>query len=185
MTEALVALRKFPSSSIRKFYEKRRKMITKNSFKSSRCILVFLIIITTMLGAGSLLAEPRVSTDKNNYEPNEKILVHFSGAPGSNRDWICIAPAKAKDDTVGAYDYIPSGHSKGTLTLKAPAPGRYEVRAYYNYREKGYVVSARHEFVVSHEPSPTTASKPPKKKKSRPQRSSSAPHAPGDTFGPK
>jgi hypothetical protein len=123
-----------------------------------RCNRVFLIIIiSTMLGAGVLLAEPRVSTDKDLYEPNEKMLVHFSGAPGSNRDWIGIAPAKAKDDTVGVYDYLPSGHSKGTLTFKAPAPGTYEVRAYYNYREKGYIVSARHEFVVSSEPSPTTS----------------------------
>ena len=136
-------------------------MITKNSFKSLRYILVFLIIITTMLCAGILLAEPRVSTDKNLYEPNEKIQVYFSGSPGSNRDWITIVPAKEKDNTVGDYDYLPSGHSKGTLTFKAPSPGKYEARAYYNYREKGYVVSARHEFVVSSEPPPKALPKLP------------------------
>jgi TolB-like protein len=34
------------------------------------------------------------------------------------------------------------------LTFDAPGPGKYEVRAYYNYRRKGYVVFARHSFSV-------------------------------------
>jgi hypothetical protein len=149
-------------------------MLTKKNLKSSRDLLVFLLIITIMLWAEILLAEPKVSTDKDAYEPNGKIQVHFSGAPGSNRDWITIVPAKSKDDTVGDYDYTPHGQSQGTLTLNAPSsPGEYEVRAYYNYRQKGYVVSARHAFVVSREPSrleppQTTTPESPKKIQSRP-----------------
>jgi hypothetical protein len=85
-------------------------MITKKNLKSSKDLLVFLLMITIMLWAEIILAEPKVSTDKNAYEPNEKIRVHFLGAPGSNRDWITIVPDKAKDNTVGDYDYIPYGH---------------------------------------------------------------------------
>jgi hypothetical protein len=146
-------------------------MITKNKFRPLRALLVFLFMITIMVWTDNVLAEPAVSPDKNTYKPNERIRVHFSGAPGSNRDWITIVPDKAKDNEVGDYDYIPYGQSKGVLTFNAPSsPGEYEVRAYYNYREKGYVVSARYDFVVSCEPSQKP--KRSKKKKSSPQLSS-------------
>jgi hypothetical protein len=161
-------------------------MITKKNLKSSKDLLVFLLMITIMLWAEIILAEPKVSTDKNAYEPNEKIRVHFLGAPGSNRDWITIVPDKAKDNTVGDYDYIPYGQSKGVLTFKAPsAPGEYEVRAYYNYREKGYVVSARHDFFVSRKPSHKPLLKHSKKKKSSPQLSSPTASPQTPEFGPR
>jgi len=143
-------------------------------------------MITILLWAEILLAEPRVSTDKDVYAPNEKIKVHFSGAPGSNRDWITIVPDKTKDNTVGDYDYIPYGQSKGALTFKAPSsPGEYEVRAYYNYRQKGYVVSARHDFVVGSGSSPKPVSKHSKKKKSSPQPSSPTASPQTLEFGPR
>ncbi|HMK64190.1 MAG TPA: hypothetical protein VK564_00250 [Thermodesulfobacteriota bacterium] len=131
------------------------------------------------------LAEPKVLTDKEAYEPNEKIRVFFSGAPGSNGDWITIVSDKAKDDTAGTNNYIPDGQSQGILTFKAPSsPGEYEVRAYYNYRQKGYVVSARHDFVVIGEP--PSQSEPPKKRKPRtPPPSPPASPQIQDGFGPK
>jgi hypothetical protein len=137
------------------------------------------------------LAEPAVSTDKNTYEPNEKIRVHFSGAPGSNRDWITIVPNTGKDNTLGDKNYIPDGQSQGVLIFNAPSsPGDYEVRAYYNYRENVYAVSARHDFVVIREsrlePSQTISPAPPKKRK--PILQSPIPSIPPqiqDGFGPK
>jgi hypothetical protein len=95
-------------------------------------------------------AAPRVSTDKSSYNLGEQIHVHFSGAPGVYGDWICIVPAGAPDTAAGDYQYLPNRANRGTLTFTAHSPGEYEVRAYFNYRLNGYVVSARHAFTVSH-----------------------------------
>jgi TolB-like protein len=37
---------------------------------------------------------------------------------------------------------------QGVLTFDSPSPGKYEVRAYYNYSRNGYVVSGRYGFSV-------------------------------------
>jgi hypothetical protein len=92
-----------------------------------------------------------VSTDKNTYFQGETIQVRFTGAPGYNRDWICIVPSSAPDTDAGDYQYLPNGLQQGYLTFAAPAPGYYEVRAYYDYRRNGYLVSARHPFTVENQ----------------------------------
>jgi len=44
---------------------------------------------------------------------------------------------------------MPDRVSEGVLTFKCShIPGKYEVRAYYNYSRNGYVVSARYSFSV-------------------------------------
>ena len=91
---------------------------------------------------------PGVSTDRNTYFPGEAVHVRFSGAPGYNRDWICIAPSASPDTEAGQYQYMPRGLHRGHLVFTAPAPGHYQVRAYYNYRRNGYLVSARNAFTV-------------------------------------
>jgi hypothetical protein len=91
---------------------------------------------------------PQVKTDKDVYGAGETIRVNFSNAPGSDRDWICIVTAVSRDDDAGEYQYMPPGSSQGVLTFNALPPGKYEVRAYYNYSRNGYVVSARYSFSV-------------------------------------
>lgn len=90
-----------------------------------------------------------VKTDKAAYQYGEAIKVTFSGAPGLDSDWICIVPAGAPDTEGGDYKYMPKGLNTGTLTFDAPAPGKYEVRAYYNYRKVGYFVADRAAFSVT------------------------------------
>ncbi len=92
---------------------------------------------------------PQVSTDKDIYNHGEKITVNFSNAPGINSDWICIVPAGSADTEAGDYQYMPRGLSQGIVTFDSPSPGKYEARAYYNYRRNGYVVSARYGFSVA------------------------------------
>jgi len=98
---------------------------------------------------GNAWANSRVSTDKDTYAQGDQIRVHFSGAPGIGSDWICIVHAGAPDTAAGDYKYLPEGAGRGVLTFTAPGPGDYEVRAYYNYRRNGYVVSARHTITVN------------------------------------
>lgn len=90
-----------------------------------------------------------VKTDKAAYKYGEAIKVTFSGATGLDSDWICIVPAGAPDTDGGDYKYMPKGTNTGTLIFDPPAPGKYEVRAYYNYHKVGYAVAARFAFSVT------------------------------------
>ena len=90
-----------------------------------------------------------VYTEKDFYDQNEMIGVYFTNAPGNASDWICIVPAGSPDNEAGYYQYLPQGLSEGILFFDPPVPGTYEVRAYYNYRQRGYAVSGRHAFLVT------------------------------------
>lgn len=95
------------------------------------------------------VSSAQVTTDKDIYNYGEPIKVTYANAPGVDRDWICVVPAGSPDTEGGDYQNIPGGVSRGVLTFAAPAPGKYEVRAYYNYAAQGYIVSARHAFSVA------------------------------------
>lgn len=131
--------------------------------------LPFIFFITFVLcflfSAGAVFADgsPQLKTDKDVYAEGEKIRVNFFSAPGSSRDWICIAAAGSPDNEAGDYQYMPHGESQGVLTFAAPAPGKYEVRAYYNYSRNGYVVSARRSFSVGPKGAPAEEAAPPAK----------------------
>lgn len=98
---------------------------------------------------------PRINTDKDIYNAGETIRVNFFNAPGSQRDWVCIVAAGSPDNEAGDYQYMPNRLSQGVLTFDTPQPGKYEVRAYYNYSRNGYVVSARHSFSVADRTTPS------------------------------
>ena len=93
-----------------------------------------------------------VRADKDIYNQGEVIRVHFTNAPGNDSDWMCIVPAGSPDTDAGDYKYMPRGLSQGFLTFDPRSPGQYEVRAYYNYRQNGYVVSGRYAFSVGSDP---------------------------------
>lgn len=129
----------------------------KSTTMKNNSVATILILMVIVFCCHAVCAETgqQVKTEKDIYEPGETIRVSFNNAPGSSRDWICIAAADARDNDAGDYKYMPGGISKGELTFDAPAPGNYQVRAYYNYSRNGYVVSARHSFSVVDKASPT------------------------------
>jgi hypothetical protein len=121
--------------------------------------IVLLIMATFFFRPGSVGGASVVRTDKDIYNQGEMIRVYFSNAPGNNRDWICIVPAGSPDTDGGDYKYMPGGLGKGSLTFDPRSPGKYEVRAYYNYSRNGYVVSGRHAFSVGSYPVKKEANK--------------------------
>ncbi len=110
--------------------------------------IVLLIIVTFFWKPSSVEGASVIRADKDIYNQGERIRVNFTNAPGNDSDWICIVPAGSPNDEAGDYKYMPKGLSQGILTFDSPSPGKYEVRAYYNYRRNGYVVSARYDFSV-------------------------------------
>ncbi|MEN6358746.1 MAG: hypothetical protein ABFD59_01590 [Smithella sp.] len=85
--------------------------IINTNIKSMAYIALLLFIFFCFLAA-TADAAPQVKTDKDVYGPGETIKVNFFNAPGSSRDWICIAAAGAKDDDAGDYK---TGGSTGNL----------------------------------------------------------------------
>jgi hypothetical protein len=114
--------------------------------------IVLLIMVTFFYQPNSVGGASVVRTDKNIYNQVEMIRVNFSNAPGNDRDWICIVPVGSPDTDGGDYKYMPRGLGKGFLIFNPRSPGKYEVRAYYNYRRNGYVVSGRYTFSVVSDP---------------------------------
>ena len=111
--------------------------------------IFILIMVTFFCRPGLAGGAPIVRTDKNIYHQGEIIKVHFLNSPGIDSDWICIVPAGSPDTDGGDYKYMPRGSGQGSLIFNPRSPGKYEVRAYYNYRRNGYVVSGRYAFSVA------------------------------------
>ena len=121
-------------------------------------VIIAALIITPFFCHAAIAGEnPPIATDKDTYNYDEPINVKFSKAPGDERDWICIVPVSSPDTEAGDYKYMPKGLNQGVLVFDPPAPGKYEVRAYYDYARKGYVVSGRHAFTVVSSPAAEAA----------------------------
>ena len=124
-------------------------MQIKNQMIRSIVSIIILIMVAFFCQITAASAAPQVKTDKDSYNYGETIKVNFFNSPGNLQDWICIVPAGSPAIEAGDYKYMPQGLNQGILTFNSPSPGKYEVRAYYNYRQNGYVVSARYSFSVS------------------------------------
>jgi len=124
-------------------------MMRPSSTKIRLIPAMFIVIILAFCCQTALAANggPWLETDKRVYQGDD-IRVHFYNAPGYSSDWICIVPEGAPDTEAGDYKYMPAGAQQGVLHFRSPRPGRYEARAFYNYRSGGYVVSARSRFAV-------------------------------------
>jgi TolB-like protein len=118
------------------------------SSKIKSIVSIILLIMAFCYQTAIADVAPQVTTDKDIYSAGETIRVNFFNASGNQRDWICIVAAGSPDNEAGDYKYMPDRLSQGILTFDSPAPGKYEVRAYYNYSRNGYVVSARYSFSV-------------------------------------
>jgi hypothetical protein len=130
-------------------HRRRRQMQTTHpKMKPTVSIIIIIMAVFCCQAAAAGAAQP-ISTDKNTYNRGETIRVNFSDSPGNDSDWICLVPAGSPDTEAGDYQYMPKGLNQGVLTFASPAPGKYEVRAYYHYKRNGYVVTARYGFSVA------------------------------------
>jgi len=130
--------------------EKMKSIITKNGYFYFIIISIIISFCYNVVHADT--TPSLVSTDKDTYNYGETIKVNFSNALGKESDWICIIPSASPDTEAGDYKNMPKGLTQGVLIFDAPTPGKYEVRAYYDYSKKGYVVSARQSFLVKSTP---------------------------------
>src|SRR5678816_4702673 len=72
-----------------------------------------------------------ISTDQTTYQPGATVTVSYAGLPGSQKDWIAIAPAGSDNTNYLAFVFT-NGQTSGTATFTAPAAGSYVARAFSN-----------------------------------------------------
>jgi hypothetical protein len=129
----------YPEKLVYSTQRRRTQMQTISPKINSIVSIIILFIVAFCCQTAIADNTPSVNTDKDIYNAGETIRVNFFNAPGSQRD----------------YQYMPNRLSQGVLTFDTPQPGKYEVRAYYNYGRNGYVISARHSFSVADRTTPS------------------------------
>ena len=103
--------------------------------------------VTVTVTASEVTPTAEVRTSKGVYDLYEDVRVTFSGFPGNRHEWITIVPATAPDDEIGEK-FFTDGARAGEITFRGFPPGDYEVRAYFDSPDAGFVVRHRHSFEV-------------------------------------
>ena len=75
---------------------------------------------------------PSLRTNKENYLPNESIVINFEHMLGDEKDWIGIYPVGKSNawGNVIRWDYLGENIA-GNITLDALPVGDYEIRAFF------------------------------------------------------
>ena len=104
------------------------------------------IILLVLFFAGILNAT-NLNVNKNKYNPNEQIRVHFSGMVGKNQDWVAIYPENSNNQwaNVKRWNWT-NDKAAGDLLFQGLPVGKYEVRAFYN---NSYNVEVSKKFTVN------------------------------------
>lgn len=121
------------------------------------------VLCVTCLCSGALAQS--VSTDQSAYDVGERVVVSFSGCPGSGTDWVGIYPASQQQHQGSTYwRYCQGGQApagagpaSGSLTFLPMSlpPGEWQARLFFN---DGYTLRAATTFRIE---SPGAAPTPP------------------------
>jgi len=87
----------------------------------------------SLLLFASLIQAATITTQQNNYNAGQAIVVTVSAMNGANNDWIGIYPAGSNNDwgNVVSWKYT-LGVVNGNITLNGVSAGNYEARAFFN-----------------------------------------------------
>ena len=97
-------------------------------------------------------AKATLTTNKNSYAPNEKIIVNFSNMSNQHNDWIAIYTDGTNNNWANVVAWKWTDDTvNGKLTFDALSVGSYEVRAFYN---NSYHLEASKKFKVEGDEGP-------------------------------
>ena len=85
--------------------------------------------------------------DRKTFQTGENITIHFSGIPGNQQDWITLVPVGSPENEWGTWSYL-KGKKSGLHTIKAPSPGKYEIRLYFDWPRGKYDIKDQIELEV-------------------------------------
>ncbi len=100
------------------------------------------VFILTAFILSHVPSETAVRPLKQSYAPDEPIEIVYDNLPGSQTDWISLAPRENADDRYGEWFYT-GGMRSGSHTFGGLPAGVYEARVYHDWPAGGYVVQER------------------------------------------
>jgi len=101
------------------------------------CVYLLLELILSQVSS-----EAAVRPLKQSYAPDEPIEIVYDNLPGSQTDWISLAPRDYADDRYGEWFYT-GGMRSGSHIFGGLSAGVYEARVYHDWPAGGYVVQER------------------------------------------
>ena len=103
---------------------------------------------------------PQITAFDSTVTTGSSVTAQFSGAPGSERDWIGLYLVTASNEDAATFQYL-DGATEGSITFLAPAVlGLYEFRMFADWPEGGYVDIATSGTVEVIPASPTATPTP-------------------------
>ena len=87
-------------------------------------------------------SEAAVRPLKQSYAPDEPIEILYDNLPGTQTDWITLAPRENADDRYGEWFYT-GGMRSGSHVFGGLPAGVYEARVFHDWPTGGYVVQER------------------------------------------
>ena len=104
-----------------------------------------LLITSSILAAGEV---PKITASPSLANPEDEIVLFYSGAAGFDSDWIAIFKVDDPNEEYGEWYYL-YGAKSGNLTFTAPGEGgAYELRMFENWAGGGgFSEIARSEMV--------------------------------------
>ena len=107
------------------------------------------LLFILSIGLLSLLNATNISSSKNLYSSQEKILLKVSEMEGNQKDWIAIYPENSSTEWKNVLQWTwTKGKVNHTFTFQELPEGNYEARAFFN---NSYIVEASHKFNVKNE----------------------------------
>ena len=101
------------------------------------CVFLLLALVLSQVSS-----EAAVRSVKPSYAPDEPIEIVYDNLPGSQTDWISLAPRDYADDRYGEWFYT-GGMRSGSHIFGGLSAGVYEARVYHDWPAGGYVVQER------------------------------------------
>ena len=93
-----------------------------------------LLITSSILAAGEV---PKITASPSLANPEDEIVLFYSGAAGFDSDWIAIFKVDDPNEEYGEWYYL-YGAKSGNLTFTAPGEGgSYEFRMFENWTGGG------------------------------------------------
>ncbi len=105
-------------------------------------VLLLCVFLPVALVLSQVPSEAAVRTVKSSYAPDEPIEIVYDNLPGSQTDWITLAPREHADDQYGEWFYTGGMRSGSHVFAGLPA-GVYEARVYHDWPAGGYAVQER------------------------------------------
>ncbi len=96
----------------------------------------------------SSLKSKHFAIERAVFQAGDAVNVKFFGFPGNSQDWMNVVPVGAPNDEWGEWQYA-GGKASGAFNIGGDLePGKYELRAYYDYPAGGYAIQDRLQFTV-------------------------------------